>query len=334
MHVETYFRADTLDDLLREVLPELLQQDQEITAGQGDFTELFGVMLVLNNPRARLSRTESKGKIFSALGELFWYLSGTNSYRFITHYLPSEAYKKEDDNDDNSVRSGYGERLLARDGKINQIDNVIQRLRDQSTSRRAVIQLFDATDLTEDFKQIPCTCTLQFIVRDGRLNLLVNMRSNDAFRGLPHDVFAFTMIQELIARSIDVDVGVYKHCAGSLHLYSRDRDGAEAYLSEGWASPIAMGAMPNGDPWDAIGQVKAVEEMARKDQEVDLASASLDPYWMDLCRLFLVFRQWKTKEAHYAESYEACKALNKQMEDKTYCAFIEAKLDSFEEGNL
>lgn len=333
MHVEnTYFVADTLDDLLREVLPELLRQDQEITAGQGKFTELFGVLLVLNNPRARLSRTESKGKIFSALGELFWYLSGTNSYRFIAHYLGREAYKKEDDNDDNSVRSGYGERLFARDGNINQIENVISRLRDQSTSRRAVIQLFDATDLSEDFKQIPCTCTLQFIVRDGKLNLLVNMRSNDAFLGLPHDVFAFTMIQELIARSIGVDVGVYKHCAGSLHLYSRDRDHAEAYLNEGWQSKIAMGPMPIGDPWGAIKQVRTIEEIARSDREVDLADLSLDPYWMDLCRLFLVFQQWKGRDAHYTESYEVCKALKDQMADKTYCAFVQAKLDSFEEG--
>lgn len=334
MPVETtYFKADTLDDLLREVLPQLLQQDQEITAGQGEFSELFGVLLVLNNPRARLSRTESKGKIFSALGELFWYLSGTNSYRFITHYLSREVYKKEDDNDDNSVRSGYGERLFARDGNINQIENVIKRLRDQSTSRRAVIQLFDASDLTEDFKQIPCTCTLQFIVRDEKLNLLVNMRSNDAFIGLPHDVFAFTMIQELIARSVDVDVGVYKHCVGSLHLYSQDRDKAEAYLSEGWQSPIAMSAMPSGDPWDAIRQVRTVEEMARKDQKVDLATISLAPYWTDLCRLFLVFQQWKTRESHYGESYKACETLNDQMADKTYCTFIEAKLDSFAKGS-
>lgn len=332
MHVETYFRADTLDDLLREVLPRLLQQDNEITASQGDFTELFGVMLVLNNPRARLSRTESKGKIFSALGELFWYLSGTNSYRFITHYLGRAAYKKENDDDDNSVRSGYGERLFARDGTINQIENVIRRLKDQSTTRRAVIQLFDATDLTEDFKQIPCTCSLQFLVRDRKLNVLVNMRSNDAFLGLPHDVFAFTMIQELIARSIDADVGVYKHCAGSLHLYSRDRRDAESYLSEGWQSKIAMSSMPVGDPWGAIRQVRTIEEIARNDQEVDLATISLDPYWMDLCRLFLVFQQWKRRETRYTESQEACKALNNQMADKTYCAFVQAKLDSFEEG--
>jgi thymidylate synthase len=62
-------------------------------------------MLVLNNPRARLSRTESKGKLFSALGELFWYLSKENNLEFIEYYLPK--YKVESE-DGISVRSGYG----------------------------------------------------------------------------------------------------------------------------------------------------------------------------------------------------------------------------------
>lgn len=104
MHAGTYFEAETLDDLLGEVFAHLLNDQQTITASQGDFTEIFGAMLVLQNPRARLSRTESKGKIFSALGELFWYLSKTNSHEFIEYYIPG-GYKKESD-DDNSVRSG------------------------------------------------------------------------------------------------------------------------------------------------------------------------------------------------------------------------------------
>jgi len=40
---------------------------------------------------------------------------------------------------------------------------------------------------------------MQFMVRRRRLHLLTNMRSNDAFIGLPHDIFAFTMLQEIMA---------------------------------------------------------------------------------------------------------------------------------------
>lgn len=334
MHAGTYFEAETLDDLLAEVFAQLLKEQETITASQGEFTEIFGAMLVLRNPMARLSRTESKGKIFSALGELFWYLSRTNSHKFIEYYIP-DVYKKESDDDDNSVRNGYGERLFGQNGN-NQVKTVIDLLSKgkRQTSRRAVIQLFDASDLFEKFKDIPCTCTLQFIIRNDKLNLLVNMRSNDAYLGLPHDVFAFTMLQELIARSIGVDVGVYKHCAGSLHLYKRHHDKAKAYLGEGWQSPIAMDPMPNGDPWQAVKVVRDVEQKARSGVDVDLSCLDLAPYWKDICRLFLVFQQWKRAKEQRAESYAACKAIRDEMSSKVYHMFIDAKLDSFDTSDV
>ena len=60
---------------------------------------------------------------------------------------------------------------------------------------------------------------MQFIVRCEELHLFVCMRSNDAFMGLPHDVFAFTMLQELVARLIGCELGHYHHFVSSLHLY-------------------------------------------------------------------------------------------------------------------
>src|SRR5450759_4353018 len=117
---------------------------------------------------------------------------------------------------------------------IRQIDNVINLLKKKSESRQAVIQLFDASDIVEVHKDIPCTCTLQFLIRQRRLNMITNMRSNDAFLGLPHDIFAFTMLQEIIARTLGVEMGTYKHAVGSLHLYDKNRNSAQQFLDEGW----------------------------------------------------------------------------------------------------
>src|ERR1043165_8344585 len=106
---------------------------------------------------------------------------------------------------------------------IDQIAQVRKLLSDpeRSPSRKAVIQLFNAEDISEDHEDVPCTCTLQFLLRKAGLDLFVSMRSNDAYRGLPHDVFAFTMLQEILARDLGKPVGRYKHAAGSLHLYER-----------------------------------------------------------------------------------------------------------------
>jgi len=325
MYKGTYFEADTLDDLLADVFDQLLEDRELISASRGKFTEILGAMLVLHNPRARLSRSESKGKVFTALGELFWYLSKTNDLEFMEYYLP-DRYMKESD-DGITVRSGYGERLFGLNGH-NQIQNIIELLRKKPTTRRAVIQLFDASDISEDFKSIPCTCTLQFIIRDNKLNLLVNMRSNDAFIGLPHDVFTFTMLQEIVAYSVNVDVGIYIHSVGSLHLYEENHENAKTYLSEGWQSPIAMDPMPMEDPWQAIDVVRRIEEQARANIEIDLSSIKLPHYWVDICRLLVLFQKWKASQNHKADMFTACQEIKSQVSNKVYHMFIDAKLDS------
>src|SRR5690606_31709579 len=84
MHIS----AHTLDDLLRRLLPRLLDSGARITASRGKTTELTGVQLNLSNPRARLSRAENRRVFFSCLGELLWYLDGSRALDFIEYYVP------------------------------------------------------------------------------------------------------------------------------------------------------------------------------------------------------------------------------------------------------
>lgn len=316
-----FITADTLDDLLRLVFEQLLLPQPKFKATKEfQFTELFGPVLRLSDPRARLSRTETKGKVFSALGELLWYLSGSTSATFMNYYVPANFYSNETEAGTDDVRSGYGVRLNDFDG-INQIRNVIDLLIDKRTSRRAVIQLFDASDLVKKYKSIPCTCTLQFLIRDGQLNMFVNMRSNDAFLGLPHDVFAFTMLQEIIARSVEAEVGEYRHTAGSLHLYEDRESDAQQYLAEAFQDKIAMPSMPEGDPWPAINRLLAVERSLRVDGGGNMDIADLDPYWQDLCRLLLVHRFSKDRNR------EGIEKVRGKMVSESYRAFINGKID-------
>jgi thymidylate synthase len=202
------------------------------------------------------------------------------------HYI-SDYGKYSDDG--KTVYGGYGPRLFGSAGSPNQIGYITRVLKLRPSTRKAVVQLFDKTDVVEEHKDIPCTCILQFFVRSGRLDLVVYMRSNDAFKGLPHDVFAFTFIQELVARSLDVDLGSYKHFVGSLHLYDCDRAKAQNFLSEGWQSTSLMQPMPSGDQWANVQRVLELEPRARYEAVLDLSS--LPSYWADIVRLLQVFGQ-------------------------------------------
>jgi thymidylate synthase len=313
-----YFSAKTIDDLLRTVFRRLLESANHVKASRGSMTEFTGVLLQLTNPRARLSRTETKGRLFSCLGELFWYLAKTDDLTFIRYYLSHYA---EESDDGQTVYGAYGPRLFSM-RENDQIANVVKLLKERPTSRRAVIQLFDAADIANVHKGIPCTCTLQFMIRDDRLILFTNMRSNDAFIGLPYDVFAFTMLQEIIARSLGKDVGPYKHAVGSLHLYEKNRKAAQQYLEEGWQETVkvSMPPMPLGDPWAALRTLLKAESDIRQGRAPDLFALKLDDYWTDLARLLQIFRHRKDKNTG-----EIAK-LRKNLSSPVYDAYIRQKM--------
>jgi thymidylate synthase len=218
----SYIEASSLDDLLKLSYELLLARGSTIHPSKGEAREVTGVVLELSNSRARLSQSAERGKMISALGELCWYLSGGNSGRFMDYYIKNYSRKNADDPDSEecTVNGGYGPRIFGE--PPNQFETVRDILRKKPDSRQAVIQIFLSKDIKEDHKDVPCTCSLQFMIRDGKLQLIVYMRSNDAYLGLPHDVFCFTMLQEIMARYLEIEPGVYKHMVGSFHLYSDD----------------------------------------------------------------------------------------------------------------
>jgi thymidylate synthase len=286
-----YLTAETIDDLLRKVYGRLLRKrgSSEINPTKGPATEINGALLLLKNPRARLSQSERKNTLFSCLGEFLWYLAGSDNLDFIEYYI--SRYKDFSD-DGKTVFGAYGPRLFGPTSGTDQVRNVIQTLRASAPSRRAVIQLFQGDDLAANLvrrrEDLPCTCTLQFTIRNHQLHAMVMMRSNDAFMGLPHDIFAFTMLQELIARSLEVEIGQYKHAVGSLHLYANNTQAVDDYLAEGFQESVSMPSMPNGDPWSAVAKLLDAERAIRTGKRPTMAG--LDSYWTDLVRLLKVFR--------------------------------------------
>lgn len=246
--------------------------------------------------------------------QFLWYMSRSNALEPIQYYL--SGYEENSD-DGKTVHGGYGPRLFGAGGD-DQVQNVIDLLKRKPSSRRAVIQLFSASDLREDYKDIPCTCTLQFFIRKTRLDLLVYMRSNDVFLGFPHDVFAFTMLQELMARSLSVRLGTYRHAVGSLHLYEADRRRAEQYLAEGWQSNIVMPHMPLGDQWGELSTVLDAESRIRSGEEFNWPET---PYWKDIVRLLRVFRFQKPEFADPG----AIEVIKKEMMSPVYAMYIEQK---------
>jgi thymidylate synthase/deoxycytidylate deaminase len=188
-----------------------------------EIKELINQSLVLKNPRKRFIRNPARNfsvKYFAA--EMMWYLSGTNQAEFIESFASTWGPIK---NDDGTVNSAYGFKIFGgpnetSDLKINQFAKVVKILKEDPDSRRAIIHIKDSSDTLET-KDVPCTLSLQFLIRENRLHMITNMRSNDLMWGFCYDLPAFTIFQEILAGELGVEIGNYYHNAGSLHVYSR-----------------------------------------------------------------------------------------------------------------
>ncbi len=314
-----HIKKRTIDDLLNDVFRNIFNEGIEVIPTQGKNMEIFGASLVLENPKARLSQTESRGKAFSAIGELLWYLSGSNRLDFIEYYLPN-YYKFSDDG--KTVYGAYGTRLFSKSSDKNQIEVVANKLRSKPNSRKAVIQIFDRVDILEPHKDVPCTCTMQFVIRRDRLKMAVHMRSNDAYIGLPHDIFSFTMLQEILARELGVEVGTYHHLVGSLHLYERNKEQASTYLKEGYQSlEVEMPDMPPGSQWDQIEIVLKLEKTLRENQTINTQDyKSLNSYWKDIVLLLQIHAKFKNGDTINIDY------LKQQLQYSGYKTFVEDKL--------
>jgi thymidylate synthase len=104
-----------------------------------------------------------------------------------------------------------------------QVHQAVAKLREDPETRQAVITLWDPTeDNKPNRRDYPCTVMIQFEVLRKRLCMNVVMRSNDAWRGLPYDVFQFNQLQWTVAHALELMPGLYRHTALSLHLYEDD----------------------------------------------------------------------------------------------------------------
>lgn len=275
------------DETLRKLYIELSESTDTFEASKGKGKDLLGPKIILKDPRARISATATRGRLISALAEFCWYMSGSADLDFIRFYLPE--YPPEDAT--GSLEEAYGPRLIGTGQfgrSFNQIERVIDRLKQKPDTRRAVISILEPSDLEPNKAEAPCTISLQFVRRRERLHLVAMMRSNDAYLGFPHDVFCFTMIQELVARSLGVKMGEYHHFATSLHLYERDQDKVSAYLSEGYQSPtFAMPRMPSGCQLGNLKVFLETEQSIRSGTITAAAQIKLPEYWRDLAIVLL-----------------------------------------------
>lgn len=216
--IGSYSSAGEAFDSLYEILQKTAEGHEPAESRDGGVSaEIINAIITITDPTKGFCSSETrKTPVRYAIGELLYYLSGSNRLSYLSH-LSSVWNRLSDDGE--TVNSAYGHRIFHHFG-FDQWAHVRRLLLEQPNTRQAIIHIKDAS--CEPTKDLPCTVSLQFFLRDGLLHMTTYMRSNDIWLGFPYDVFAFTSLQCLMAMELDVNIGQYTHIAGSLHLYTRN----------------------------------------------------------------------------------------------------------------
>ncbi len=218
----------TVNYVYRQICRDLLKNGHDAnttTATKGTSKELNNYSFTIEDIENNVVTLKSRNISYSYLaGETLWYWNARNDLDFIRHF--SSFWDRISD-DGKTANSAYGYLLQKKHG-FNQIEKVIELLKKDPSSRRAVLNINVPNENMIETKDEPCTIALIFFIRDKRLHCTGIMRSNDVNFGLTYDLSYFTQLQKYIAKELSKELGYYikpgsyTHFAVSMHFYDRD----------------------------------------------------------------------------------------------------------------
>jgi thymidylate synthase len=220
----TLFSAPTADDAWQQIAShfragvDISKQPSRV----GLTYEILRGAITIHDARQRwvFSRRPAINPAF-ALAEVVWIVRGRRDSRFLTYFnneLPRYAGEGP------VFHGAYGFRMRHHFG-IDQFERAFSALCARPHTRQVVLQFWDpradlpSEDGREAAPDIPCNVLAMLKVRDGVLDWTQILRSNDVFRGLPYNLVQFTMLHEILAGWLGLDLGSHNLLSDSLHVY-------------------------------------------------------------------------------------------------------------------
>jgi thymidylate synthase len=279
-------KGNTFADCYKDLLQSLLENPEYTCAPRGmQINEITDLSFTIADPISCLydnKRRGSQEKYIAA--ELLWYFSGRRDLEFIQKYA---SFWKQVANPDNTLNSAYGYLLFNRKNEYGKTqwqwayDSLIA---DRDT-RQAIMHFNTPDHQWDGNKDFVCTLSGNFHIRENKLNLTINMRSNDAILGTATDVAFFCILQIqmwylLQQKYPDLELGTYTHYVHSMHIYERHFQLVKEMLEEDFV-PVKIPLMED-DFVDGFGNsdgfVKTYIEHLESGETLPLGLKDLSAY--------------------------------------------------------
>lgn len=145
-----------------------------------------------------------------------------------------------------------------------QVQFVIDELRRNPSSRRAVISIRTPDDIGSD--DPACLQHLQYFIRHDKLDCVVLFRSNDACKATFMNAFALIMLQKRIADALGVEIGQYVHRANSFHCYEKDFTLLDGYVHRIKNQSLSMLTYNYEDDWRELMEDEIPDILAQVEE--------------------------------------------------------------------
>lgn len=239
------------------------------------------VATVYRNPRQRVLVSSARdANPFFHLMEALWIIAGRSDVKFLTEFNKRMAEFSDDGIEFNAP---YGCRLRMHfldsgNCDLDQIEEVINILKRDPTSRQAVCQIWDTMDIDRKTKDKACNMSLVFRIRNHKLDMVVYNRSNDMIWGAyGANIVQFSMLQEYVAAHVGIQPGTYTQVSNSFHVYT-EGPGGEAFrrLMEGYDRQY--------NPYDFV------------EQTVNMSHLGMHSFDYDLKQFFKIYDRYNLAE--------------------------------------
>lgn len=126
--------------------------------------------------------------------------------------------------EDGTIGKAYGYQLGLEydlpDGRFDQVDKVLFDLKNNPLSRRILTNMYNFADLKE-MGLYPCAYSMTFNVSDGKLNGILNQRSQDMLVANNWNVVQYSVLIHMFAAVSGLQVGELVHVIADAHIYDR-----------------------------------------------------------------------------------------------------------------
>jgi len=203
--------------------------------------------------------TTKKINFEAVAAELLWFLSGSTNvndlpekYRFIWEPWADDSGELGRIYSAQWVNWEKDEHLYPGGGSytssINQIDNVIEGIKSNPTSRRHIVSAWNVADL-DDMALPPCHVMFQLKAYPPYLDLQLYQRSCDVPVGVPFNIASYSLLLSMIAKEVGLTPRRFIHSMGDCHIYENQISGIEEQIKRTPFNPPTLVLNNNKDFW-------------------------------------------------------------------------------------